>query len=113
MSGRSGIRRTAVAAAALAALVLTLGGAGPAGAGSGRTVVKAKDFEFSPDKVTVQVGTKVVWKQIQGDHTVTKGGFEQLLAEGNAKRVFNQRGTWRYYCRFHRDDGMKGKVVVE
>lgn len=105
------IRRATVATAAAAALALA--GGAPAGAGSSRTVVKASNFDFSPQRVTVQTGTRVVWKELEGRHTVTSGRFDEDFEDGRVKRVFKNPGVWRYHCRFHRDMGMKGKVVVE
>jgi plastocyanin len=86
-------------------------------ASAGGSRVRASDFHFKPGTITIQKGQKVTWKWIQGRHTVTlKGGsFNKVLSSSHPKRslTFKKRGTFRYYCRFHRSLGMKGKVVVK
>lgn len=95
-----------VASAALAIGVTSAGG----------SRVKASDFKFRPGTITVQRGQTVTWKQVQGRHTVTfkKGSFDKVLSGSHpsVSRRFNTRGTYRYYCRFHRSLGMTGKVIV-
>jgi plastocyanin len=77
--------------------------------------VRAIDFAFKPGTVRVERGEKVVWKNVEGSHTVTfrKGRFDREL-EGNDRvsRKFTKKGTFAYYCRPHRSEDMKGKVVV-
>ena len=98
---------TLVAAAAL--------GIGVASAGGAR--VEASNFKFHPGTITVQRGQAVTWKRVQGRHTVTfkNGSFDKVLSSSHPRRTqrFNTRGTFRYFCRFHRSLGMTGKVVVQ
>jgi plastocyanin len=98
--------------AATAALALAVA---PATAGGGKKV-KANDFSFSPKNVNVGKGGKVTWKNVQGEHTVTfKGGsnFDKVI-NGNDKvsKKFKNKGKFKYICRFHKEQGMKGKVIV-
>jgi plastocyanin len=62
--------------------------------------------------ITIQKGQKVTWKRVKGRHTVTlkNGSFDKVLSRGHPSRAlrFTKRGTFRYYCRFHRSLGMKG-----
>jgi plastocyanin len=99
----------AIALVAAAALAI-----GASSAGGSR--VKASDFKFRPATITIQRGQTVTWKQVQGRHTVTfkKDSFDKVLSGSHPSisRRFMQRGTYRYYCRFHRRLGMTGKVVV-
>jgi plastocyanin len=71
---------------------------------------------FKPRALTVQKGDRVVWKWINGSHTVTfrKGPYDKTLNRAHPRRVrtFKRRGTFRYYCRPHRALGMRGKIVV-
>jgi plastocyanin len=100
---------TAFAAAALAVPAL-------AGAGS-QSTVEAAGTDFTPKKVKVGTGDKVVWKAVEGTHTVTfsDGVLDKPLDATHkaVRRKFSQPGTYRYHCRFHGDVGMKGKVVVK
>ena len=98
---------TLVATVALAIGVASAGGAH----------VRASNFKFKPGTITIQAGQVVSWKRVQGRHTVTlkNGSFDKILSKSHPShsRRFNRRGTFRYYCRFHRSLGMKGKVVVQ
>ena len=105
-------RRRRVAAAALATTLALIVGVASAGGAS----VRAVNFSFKPAKITIQKGQKVTWKRIEGRHTVTlkNGSFDKVLSRAHprASLKFNRRGTFRYFCRFHRSLGMKGKVIV-
>jgi len=90
-------------------------GVGVADAGGGG--VKATNFSFKPRTITVHKGERVKWHWVQGKHTVTfkKGSFDKIISKRHrtVARRFHKRGTFRYYCRFHRSLGMKGKIVVK
>ena len=104
-----------VAAVTTVAAALAIGVTGPASGGGGRAVVKANNYDFVPQKISVPVGGKVVWKEVEGDdHTVTarNGSFDRNFDAGNVKRTFDDSGTWKYYCETHQTEKMKGKVVV-
>jgi plastocyanin len=109
------MRRPTSLTAALAVLVAFALPAS-AGAGGGNSV-SAAGHAFTPDKITISAGDKVVWKEKSGKHTVTfkDGSFDQPLDTSHTKvsRKFSQPGTYRYICQFHVDKGMKGKVVVK
>jgi plastocyanin len=111
MAGWSRVRRTG-AVALIASVVL---GVGVAEAGGG--TVKGSNFSFKPRTVTIQKGQKVTWKWVKGRHTITfvKGSYDKKLNRAHAKRTrtFKRRGTFKYYCRFHRALGMRGKIVVQ
>jgi plastocyanin len=86
----------------------------PATAGGGAKV-KVDNFSFSPKRAKVDKGDKVTWKNVEGKHTVTfKGSSFDKVIKGNDKvsRKFKDKGTFKYICRFHKDQGQKGKVVV-
>jgi len=94
------------------ALVLTTG---VASAGGNR--VRAVNFAFKPHTITVQKGQRVTWKRAAGRHTVTfkHSSFDKILSRHHRRvsRRFHHRGTFRYFCRFHRSLGMTGKIVVK
>jgi plastocyanin len=96
----------------VATLVL---GVGVAQAGGGS--VNASNYSFKPKAVTISKGSKVTWHWVNGSHSVTfvKGTYNKSLNRANPtrSRTFRRRGTFRYYCRFHRALGMTGKVVVQ
>jgi plastocyanin len=96
-------------------LLLALGLAVGSANGGARTV-KAKNYAFKAKSITIQKGDKVTWKSIQGKHSVTlkNGSFNKVIRNGEGVSLkFNHRGTFRYYCRFHKSLGMRGKVVVQ
>lgn len=75
--------------------------------------VYIKDMKFSPATMTVQVGTVVLWSNLDGtDHTVTGPGWE-LGPFGNGQawaHTFNKVGTEEIHCRLHPE--MKMTVTV-
>jgi plastocyanin len=83
--------------------------------------VEAVNIAFSPESLTVAVGTTVTWtNQDVVRHTVTSGEpgdpdgtfDEPLDAEGDTATVtFDEPGTFVYHCDLHRN--MTGEVVVE
>ena len=73
------------------------------------------DNYFSPDTITVPVGTTVRWVNGGGHrHTVTsdQGLWDSgpLDPGGAYSTTFTRPGTFQYHCNFHR--GMVGTVVV-
>jgi plastocyanin len=82
----------------------------------GAEAVSIAGFAFAPQAITVRVGTRVTWTNLQPaiDHTVTAddGSFGSApLATGSAfSHVFTLTGTYAYHCRIHTD--MTGKVIV-
>jgi plastocyanin len=90
-------------------------GVGVAQAGGG--TVNASNYSFKPKTITIHKGQTVTWKRVNGRHTVTfvKGSYDKTLNKSHPKRTrtFRRVGTFRYYCRFHRALGMRGKVVVQ
>lgn len=75
-------------------------------------------FAFDPPAVRVDPGTTVTW-EVVGDsaHSVTHegGAFDSGLFDGDGTTwsyTFEDEGTYRYYCRPHRGQEMKGAVVV-
>jgi plastocyanin len=105
------MRRLGILLAAMAiALGVVVGNAG----GSGESV-KAKNFKFVSKTITVHKGDKVTWTSIGGKHSVTfaNGSLNKVIKKGqSASKRFQHAGTFRYYCRFHKALGMRGKVVV-
>ncbi len=77
--------------------------------------VEIADFAYDPDPVTVQVGGKVTWLNLDSaPHTATAedGSFDTgTLEEGKLKsETFKQAGTYEYICQIHPD--MHGVVEV-
>ena len=90
---------------------------------SGSTfAVDMADFFFSPDPVTVSVGTKVTWTNTQGLHTTTSGNGSTGTPDGTWDSgpmsvgdtfsvTFTTPGTYTYYCTFHWPT-MTGTITV-
>ena len=110
--GRGSRMRTLGVVTVIATLAL---GVSVAQAGGG--TVKASNYKFAPKALTITKGSKVTWKWVNGSHTVTfvKGSYDKSLSKANPtrSRTFKHRGTYKYYCKFHRSLGMTGKIVVE
>lgn len=106
-----------LALSALIAAITVFSVAGSQADGRGATSVQAAGHDFTPAKVTISAGEKVVWKQKAGSHTVTfkDGGLDAPLDPDHktVSRKFSAPGTYHYICTFHVDKGMKGKVVVK
>ena len=108
--------------------------------GSGADEVQMTAHAFEPERITIQAGESVVWKNTSSEqHTVTAD--EATLPSGAAyfssgdapdetsanddlsgelisvgqefTFTFDKPGTYSYYCILHKSDGMVGKVVVE
>jgi plastocyanin len=107
------MRRRALVVATTTTLALGLAAGHAIGGG---TTVKAVNFAFKRKAVTIQKGGKVTWKNVQGKHTVTfkNGSFDKVISgDERVSKKFRHRGTFRYICRFHIQQGMRGKVIVK
>ena len=88
----------------------------PASASSADSVnVEMKGFTFSPQELTVKVGTKVTWTNMDGaSHDVKAAdgswGSDSLANGQTFSKVFDKEGTYAYVCTFH--PGMTGTIVV-
>jgi len=101
-------------------LVLGLGAGLMSGAvpraSAAATPVTIKNFAYSPNPVTVTVGTQITWtNQDTAPHTATSDspGFDTgMLQTGQSGSVtFNQVGTFAYHCSVH--PNMHGTVIVQ
>ena len=92
-----------VVAAALAAPAV---GAGP--------TVKVGDNYFKAKTIRIKAGQSVTWKWVGSDsHNVVGSGFHSKLQnKGTYKHKFSKKGTFRYVCTVHKNQGMKGTVIV-
>ena len=82
----------------------------------GGATVEIVDLAFSPDAITVAVGTTVVWTNTGAvPHTVTAadGTFDSGVLDPGASfaHTFTEPGTYAYQCALHPQ--MQGTVVVE
>jgi plastocyanin len=78
--------------------------------------VKMINFTYSPDPLTVPVGTSVRWVNYDDDqHNVVSDdkSFKSKLLDKNQEYsyTFTKKGTYRYICSIH--PKMVGKVTVE
>jgi plastocyanin len=111
-----------VMAAALLASTWTLQGTAAPARAQGTSTVQVGDNLFSPQTITVPVGTTVTWEVTGSNgHTITSdtgvfdSGTNPLRQGDTFSFTFTQPGTFPYYCAFHGgpgDVGMSGVVVV-
>lgn len=80
----------------------------------------ADGLSFAPPAVAVSPNTTITWQWTGngGQHNVVEetGTFESdLVAEGGHtfERTFDDQGVFRYSCKPHESQGMKGAIVVE
>jgi plastocyanin len=76
--------------------------------------VVAKNSAFSPNELTVSVGTEVTFKnEDSATHTFVGDGFESgNVKQGDSfKFTFNTAGTFNYHCSIH--PSMTGKIIVK
>src|SRR5688572_18828501 len=75
-----------------------------------------KDFSFTPQSLTIQIGDTVVWTNAGGEHTVTGDGADPFCGGAsvpvNCSVTFTNAGTFPYHCIFHQSFGMVGTVIV-
>jgi plastocyanin len=96
----------------------TAGGDGGTARAAANVTVTARDFFWSPDAVTIQVGDSVTWTNAQGFHNVLLGdsrlnqpGFPTEPAWNPPPTVtFDTPGSYTYVCEVH--PGMTGTVNV-
>lgn len=87
-----------------------------AGSGGGEGSVDIADLAFSPDTLTVAVGTTVTWENSDSlAHTSTSDDevWDSGTLEGGGEFsfTFEEVGTFSYFCKIH--PSMNGSVVVE
>jgi plastocyanin len=121
------IRWRALLAGVLVA-VAAMGAAGAAGSDDGGSAastaaqadetIVGRDFTWTPDDVSIQVGDTVTWTNQQGFHNVVVDG-ERLNDPGfpdddqwrdPPQKTFTTAGTYRYLCEVHGQ--MTGTVTV-
>lgn len=79
-------------------------------------IIAIKDFSFSPETLTVRVGTTVTWQNsdsVAHSAVADDGTFDtKLLAPGEkGSYTFTKAGTYTYKCGVH--PSMTGEIVVE
>jgi plastocyanin len=87
-------------------------------AASATAEVSIDNFTYSPQTLTVAVGTKVTWTNRDDvPHTVTSSSKPRTLDSGTLdtdqtfSHVFSTPGTFEYFCAVH--PRMTGKVFVK
>jgi plastocyanin len=78
--------------------------------------VKIDNFSFSPSPLSVGLGTRVSWvnhDDIPHNVVETRGAFKSktLDTDDHYEHVFNDKGTFEYYCSIH--PHMTGKIIVQ
>jgi plastocyanin len=110
-------RKTLSALIAIAAGIMILipslafGGAQAASTHS----VTLKSLAFHPGTLSIRRGDTVKWLWRDGgeEHNVTGHGFRSgTKASGSFSVRFTHKGTFKYECTIHVEEGMTGKIVV-
>ncbi len=92
-------------------------GADPTGDGPVERVEIA-NFEFSPDPLTIGVGTTVTWENTASGTAHTSNSDDAVWESGTLNEgdefsfLFEEAGTFTYFCSLHPDQ-MRGTIVVE
>jgi plastocyanin len=112
----------ALAVALLLAISPPSGGSSPTARASATKNVSIEDNFFSPKRINISRGGKVVWRwKGFSDHNVrfrsAPSGAKRpkgspTKSSGRFARTFSRRGTYRFVCTIHESSGMKGRVVV-
>jgi len=113
-TGRFG-RAAVLGLAAMAGLGLLPAAPASAAGGPAPTDATISNFSFSPDPLTIPVGTTVQWTNDDGvSHTVTAddGSFDShpLSPHGTFTHTFGQAGVFTYHCAIH--TSMQGTIRV-
>lgn len=76
--------------------------------------VKIQDFSFMPNAISINKGDSITWtNQDSAVHSTTQDAtlWSSDLSQGASFNfVFNDAGTYTYFCRFH--PAMRGTVTV-
>ena len=84
---------------------------------TGVAIVEAAEQYFNPDQITVNVGTTVVWNDVQGTHDMVaddRSFASAVLFEGGSyAHMFTTPGHYRYVCTLHVGAGMWAEVDVQ
>lgn len=106
--------QTAGAGTATATVPASAAPATPAASPVATNTVTIVDFAFTPDLITVKVGTKVTWTNSGRTHTVTAddGSFDSGHIGGGStfSTTFSKAGAFPYHCAIH--SSMTGQVLV-
>ena len=105
-------------------LVVSLAAAVYAGAAAQKVTVVAKEFTYTPSKVTVKAGQPVqlvldnkgvIEHDFVVDKLKVKMGTIQPGKTGTVTFTPNAKGTFEFYCSVpgHKEAGMKGTLVVQ
>jgi plastocyanin len=107
-----------IAIIALALIATTIISSRPASAADSAPVaVKIDNFSFTPQTITIPVGTEVTWtNQDDIPHTVVsddKTTFKSPALDTDEKFSFKfeNKGTYTYFCSIH--PKMTAKIVVQ
>ena len=108
---------TPTAAAPLTPLTATPEPSPTARTSTGVVQVEAAEQYFNPAQITVNVGTTVVWNDVQGTHDMVaddKSFASAVLFEGGSyAHQFSAPGHYRYICTLHVGAGMWAEVDVQ
>ena len=96
--------------------VVVLGFATTVVAAPAEQVIEIKDYQFTPQEVKVEAGTRLTWvNKDDAPHNIVQKDMKlrsSALDTGDAwSFVANERGTYTYFCSLHPE--MTGIITVE
>ena len=86
----------------------------PTPTGISSSTIDIKGSAFVPTTITVPSETTVTWtNKDSATHTITGNNFDSgpLSQDQTFSQVFNETGTFDYYCKIH--PSMRGRVIVQ
>jgi plastocyanin len=117
--GGNGAASTPSGSGATATTTATMSGSPSPSAGetSGETRLAMEDFVFQPAALKVASGASIqLENEGKSPHTFTidgQGIDEQVAAGSNSTITVNlDPGTYDFYCKFHKGQGMTGTLTV-
>jgi len=85
--------------------IATMGITAPTPTPAAAVTITAANFSFTPNALTVSVGTPVVFVIGGGSHTVqiesTGGACQNVVTTFPYTTTFNAPGTYHFHCTFH------------
>jgi len=81
--------------------------------------VTMKNWEFTPNALTINIGDSVIWINDDDSHhkiifeDTSLKSSENIKPEKEYLLTFNKPGENKYYCKYHHEYGMYGTIIVK
>lgn len=87
--------------------------------GNTKIIIVDDSDDFKPMTITINVGDTIIWRNYGKRVTHNAIAYNRLFNSGDIKPgqsfsfKFTKVGTFKYYCSYHRDEGMIGTIIVK